>query len=290
MSTYQKLEQLFRDHYSLANLRHISPSQLQAGLLARIGQIDFAIEGYLDAAPQRDLSLKFHWGHNHNFGEGFALEGRMGNRHLELMAEYIDHWGFDGELQGKKVLDIGVWTGGSSLLLVALGADVVALEEVVKYAECVNYLAFAFGVEKQLRCVAKSLYDFLPQVPDHFDLVLYAGVLYHVTDPLLSLRLIFSCLKNGGQVFIETMGIESNESCCRYEGPALIHSGSREERNRGGWNYFVPSAPCLESWCRDAGFQEVQVGGCIQSRISGRATRRHFQDFCRAGISITSSR
>jgi hypothetical protein len=38
---------------------------------------DFRMEGYTDPGVQRDLSVQFHWGHDHDFGD-FFLPGRMG--------------------------------------------------------------------------------------------------------------------------------------------------------------------------------------------------------------------
>ena len=57
----------------------------------------------------------------------------MGDRHLVLLARYMDDFGaFPRDLSGKRVLDIGCWSGGTSLLFSALGAEVVAVEEVRK--------------------------------------------------------------------------------------------------------------------------------------------------------------
>jgi SAM-dependent methyltransferase len=290
MTTRQFLQDLFLISYSLRSLKRVEVEPFKTALRTKIGSLDAAIEGYLDEAGQRDLSRKFHWGHDHDFGDGFVLHGRMRDRHIKILSDFVDQFGLETNLQGKRVLDIGVWTGGTSLLLAAMGAEVISLEEVVKYAECVNYLAFAFGVESKLRCFPLSLFDFLPRFSDFFDLAIYPGVVYHVTDPLLSLRLIYSALKDGGKMFIETLGADSTESSCRYDGPSLTHSGDVGEANRGGWNYFIPSKTCLEIWCRDVGFQKVEIGPCTGSRIEGVAIRATFQDFCRAGLSKTSCR
>ena len=61
-----------------------------------------------------------------------------------IIADFIDQFDFPEKLGGMRVLDIGAWTGGISLLLAAMGAKVVALEEVVKYSNTVNYLAYVW--------------------------------------------------------------------------------------------------------------------------------------------------
>lgn len=290
MHTRLYLEKLFFENYSYSSLINVSFDELKNYLLSKIGSINNIADSYVDRTKQRDLSIKFHWGHNHNFGNDFELNGSMQNRHINVLSDFVDQFGLSLNLSGKKVLDIGVWTGGTSLLLAAMGADVVAIEEVKKYAETVNYLAHAFGIEKKLVCHSLSLYEFLPQIHDEFDIVIYPGVVYHVTDPLLSLRLIFSALKDSGRVFIESHGNASQESICYYEGPSIFHGGKQEELDRRGWNYFIPSRSCLQQWFSDAGFQETQIGPLVNFRLKGVATRHYFQDFCRAGISMAACR
>jgi SAM-dependent methyltransferase len=290
VTTRDHLRGLFASRFKLDHLTGRSSELFIAHLKNSIGVVDPISEGYSSKSRQRDLSVKFHWGHNHDFGSGFSLDGRMGDRHIDLLADFVDHYGLPMDLGRKRVLDIGVWTGGTSLLLVAMGADVVAIEEVVKYAQMVNYLAESFGIQGRLRCHAKSLYEIVPTFIDSFDYVIFAGVVYHVTDPVLSLRLIFSALKDGGKAFLETYGCESQECICQYHGPSVTHSGDRADYSRGGWNYFVPSSRCLKAWCEDAGFQEVQIGPYRNLRIQGVVGRSRFEDFCRAGVSRADCR
>jgi SAM-dependent methyltransferase len=282
---FEQLKLLFQSHYSSRNLCGVEAGIFHAHIKSLIGSDDSAKEGYLDPSKQRDLSIRFHWGHNHDFGD-VLYEGRMGWRHIEILAHFVSDYGMPLDLSGKKILDIGVWTGGTSLLLVAMGAEVFALEEVSKYSDMVNYLANSFGVQDRLKCFPKSLYDSLPMFADYFDYIIYSGVIYHVSDPLLSLRLAFSALKNGGGAFIATYGFDASDSVCRYEGPSIFHTGNKELMNRTGWNYFVPSPKCLEAWCVDAGFQDVKIGNVdSDSQLKGVAYRTDFSDLCRSGLS-----
>ncbi|MCX8012152.1 MAG: hypothetical protein N3A64_03235, partial [Desulfobacterota bacterium] len=65
--------------YQTANLQGIQPKEFYSYIQSRIGIIDAQVEGYCDKEldRQRDSSIKFYWGHNHNFGE-FKLKGMMG--------------------------------------------------------------------------------------------------------------------------------------------------------------------------------------------------------------------
>ena len=282
---------MFRERFSEAAIGKAGVERIRRYAHEHIGTVDAGAEGYLDPGRQRDLSVKFHLGHDHRVSDDLVLKGRMGDRHLSLIATFMDDFGLGRDLSGLTVLDIGCWTGGVSLLLTALGARVIAIEEVRKYAATTNFLADVFGVADRLRCVPESLYSFLPKHADRFDLVVYAGVVYHVTDPVLSLRHIFSALKNGGRCFIETYGIQHPESVCLYEGPRHADDGQAGGMSRGGWNYFVPSPKCLGHWCLDAGFDEVKVAPANpDSRIFAAARRSAFRDILRAGLSSATAR
>ena len=179
LSTYSRLELLMRERYTVEQLVNLDAGAFREGLNAFLQLDDATMEGYTDPQRQRDLSVRFRWGHNHDFGT-FALQGEMQNRHFWLLSSYIDQFGLPESLDGQRVLDIGAWTGGTSLLLHAMGAEVVAIEEVRKYAEAIEYLAHAFSLTR-LSVIQASLFDCHGSLfDDRFDYVLFAGVLYHV--------------------------------------------------------------------------------------------------------------
>lgn len=284
MDTRQQLEKIMADNFRYENVTEDYRDTFEADIKGLIGRIDPEIEGFKDYEKQRDQSVKFAWGHHHDFGT-FAMKGLMSNRHIDIIADFMDKFGLPEDLSGNKVLDIGVWTGGTSLLLTALGAQVTALEEVVKYSDTVNYLAAAFGLS-DLECKPISLYEL--DVNDTYDYVIYSGVIYHVTDPVLSLRILFNALKDSGRIFIETLGIpgNKNEALVCFEGPRKLKSGSKKELDRTGWSYFVPSPLALILWADAAGFSEVTATHTDPfSRIKCVGTRYRHEDMLRAGLS-----
>lgn len=281
---YEKLIALMQN-FTVSQLVNTDPKSFKQQIDEFLALVDAQSENYIDPSKQRDLSIKFHWGHNHDFGD-FQLEGRMKNRHLELTTLFTD--GFDlspKSYQGLRVLDIGAWTGGVSLLLSALGADVVAVEEVKKYADTLQYLKTAFDI-KTLDVRHTSLFDCdKPEYYDAFDVVFYAGVIYHVTDPILSLRILFNALKDDGICLVESATINTAEKIIRYDGPERTRKGTVEQQNRSGWNWFVPSPPTLEQMMYDVGFDEVDVAVTHkQNRVLGVAKRSNHVDMLRAGL------
>jgi 2-polyprenyl-3-methyl-5-hydroxy-6-metoxy-1,4-benzoquinol methylase len=290
MNTSEMLQKIMQASYTVDHVIPEHKASFRDVLMKMTERVDWNMEGYSDPEKQRDLSTRFCWGHNHDFGE-FSYAGRMGNRHISILAEFIDRFGLPQDLAGKRVLDVGVWTGGTCLLLAALGAEVVALEEVKKYADAVNYLAAAFGLSN-IRCEPISVYDFNEQ--DTFDFVIYSGVIYHVTDPVLSLRILFNSLKDGGRIFLETYSINTapdSPPLAVIQGPSITGEGNREDLTRGGWNYYIPSDKGLYLWMETAGFENIDMGNVNHNnRLKCAGTRVQHKDMLRAGLSRPSVR
>ena len=202
---YSDLSRQFEKEYTLndsSKLRHVREYFDEVN-----NKVDLEIEGFKSAERQRDLSIKFHWGHHHKFSDDFFAFGRMAYRHLQVTKEFVHGFKLDRSIfDGKSVLDIGCWTGGTTLTLAMLGATrIVALEEVRKYADAANYLfSNTYGL-KNVECLNKSIYEIKFQ--NEFDIAFFPGVIYHLSDPVVALRRIFNSLKVGGIVLVETAGI-----------------------------------------------------------------------------------
>lgn len=263
--------------YQTKNLVLEESATFKAKIDQFLGLSDHRMEGLDVPAMQRDFTVGFRWGHDHDFGT-FKLEGEMGDRHIRHLAEFID--GFKAiprSLTGMKVLDIGCWTGGTSLLLCAMGAQVVAIDEVKKYVDCLSYLKDAFSIER-LEVQHRSLYELTETgFQDRFDLVLFAGVLYHVTDPIVALRLTFNCLRNGGKCLIETTGF-------RRWRPVISYA-------RRKWNWFDLSPAALSQMMADVGYTEIQVGKVtLNDRIYAVGRRASHLGMRRDGLSVRTLR
>lgn len=258
-------------------------NRIQRAVQGMIDTIDYSGEGYSDdeLSVQRDLSIKFTWGHDHDFGD-FQTEGRMGRRHITLLQNFMTVFpAVDRDFfHGKKVLDIGCWTGGTTLMLAALGAEVTAIEEVHKYALATEYLLKTFGISGDVR--QQSLYD-LDDV-ECFDVVYFPGVIYHLSDPLLACRLLYNSLRVGGTILVETACINVRGSFCRYEGSQEFHSGSQANLDRGGWNWFCPSPLALGRMLYGAGFDDIQLA-IVDDRLFAYARKVKRVGITRAGLS-----
>lgn len=280
--------------YTTSNLKGITPEEFKDAILARIGTVDAQSEGYSEEEieQQRDLSIMFHWGHNHDFGD-FQLEGRMRDRHIKLLANFLALYPLTpDDFKGKHIFDIGCWTGGTTLLLATLADKVFAIEEVKKYAETVTFLSESFGINDRISVKPLSVYECNSnEFHDQFDIVYFPGVIYHLSDPLLALRILFNSLKIGGFILVESAGINTDEPLCRFEGSLVWHSGSRVRMNRGGWNWFMPSPSALYRMMSEAGFTDIQTqwhNGT--NRVYGFGRKRQQTGICKAGLSVPNIR
>jgi SAM-dependent methyltransferase len=271
------------------HLKNIKPEKFENSIKSRIGSADFNIEGYREdeILQQRDLSIKFHWGHNHDFGT-FAINGLMGDRHIYLMSKFLKYFPITlKDFKERNVFDIGCWTGGTTLLLQALGSKVTAIEEVKKYAEVVEFLCNAFGIEDKVEIKPISLYECDgDSFFNNFDIAYFPGVIYHLSDPVLSLRIIYNSLKLGGVVLIETAGINTNKPFCRFDGNYIYRTGRKERKNRTGWNWFIPSPLALKRMMSEAGFETIQTKWDYKTnRLYAYGKKDKHLGICKAGLS-----
>ena len=215
----------------------------------------YAPDEYWQGASSQKFRDFFVWGHNHEFAPGIVRSGAMGDRHKEITSELISLGMLPVELRGKEVLDIGCWSGGDLLILAGLGANVVAIEEHPIAAAAAGMLCEQLGCRAPI--IQESLYQDNPEWRQRFDLLYCSGVIYHVTDPLLFLRICFAYLKPGGRLVLETKMHEGDEAVCGY-------AGTLEK----GWNWYAPTGQILGRWLVDAGFDHGDI--VVHRRPIGR--------------------
>ena len=227
--------------------------------VATILETEFPDQARPDAFWETESSGAFRdffvWGHNHDFGHGHTRNGAMGTRHIEIAVEAIHYGMLPPDLKKMQVLDVGCWSGGDLLVLAGLGGQVTAIEEHPIAARAARRLVELLGLEAPV--IESSLYSDQKNWAGRFDYAYCSGVIYHVTDPLLLLRILFAYLKPGGRVFLETKAASGAGSVCSY-------SGTLEK----GWNWYAPNETALGRWLVDAGFAVSTVS--VYRRDNGR--------------------
>jgi tRNA (mo5U34)-methyltransferase len=233
------------------------------------------------------------WWHSIDLGHGIATKGVKTRESLQSELESLRL----PDLRGKTVLDIGAWDGFSSFEAERRGARrVLALDHYIWALDFPNYRQYCSDCNERGvvptpgqrtphwqpdKLPGKRGYDTAHRALDSkvetmvgdfmtmdleplgtFDVVLFLGVLYHMENPLASLRRVAS-LSNGSAI-IETHamvipGYEHLEICEFYSSNQL----ARDVSNWGG-----PNLKALEGMCRAAGFVRVEVvpgSGCVDA-------------------------
>lgn len=203
-------------------------------------------KGFWDSASSSAFRDFFVWGHDHDFGHGITRAGAMGPRHVEIASEALELGMLPASLAGRQVLDVGCWSGGDLLVLAGLGAEVTAVEEHPIAARSARRLAELLGVAAEV--VEASVYADRPDWAGGFDHAFCSGVIYHVTDPLLLVRILFAYLRPGGEILLESKATAGEGSVCAY-------SGTLEK----GWNWYAPNETAIGRWLVDAGFDAASV-------------------------------
>ena len=275
--------------YQVDNLASIDAATFYQHLQSQIGSENAQAEGYLENEldRQRHLSINFCWGHNHDFGD-FQIEGKMGDRHINLLANFLTFFSMTtADFKDKSVFDIGCWTGGTTLLLAALGSRVTAIEEVNKYAKMVQFLIGSFDLDDRVTVKSQSLYECnSEEFQERFDIVYFPGVIYHLSDPVLALRILYNSLKIRGVILIESAGIDVPEPYCRFWGNKPV-----QKDQNSGWAWFWPSPSALSRMMKEAGFDDIKIRWHGKThRIYGYACKTKQISICRAGLSVKDIR
>jgi tRNA (mo5U34)-methyltransferase len=244
----------------------------------------FAKTAY-NKAQLEEMAESVGWWHSIDLGHGVVTKGFKGPPEIhqyELESLRLP------DLRDKTVLDIGAWDGFFSFEAERLGAKrVVALDhyswclDVQKYgqywAECKergvvplpgpetpnwqpDRLPGKRGYDTAHKALSSNVDtvvgDFMTMDLEPlgiFDVVFFLGVLYHMENPLASLRRVAS-LTNGVAIIethaIVVPGYEHLELCEFYPSNQLQGDVS---------NWWGPNLKALEGMCRAAGFARVEV-------------------------------
>ena len=106
------------------------------------------------------------------------------------------------DLKGKRVLDIGCRDGLFSLEAERLGAvEVIGIDNDLSKGSTELLLPY---LKSKVRMQGMNLYDLTPATFGKFDVIVFAGVLYHLRYPVHALKLIKDLLNDGGTLLLET--------------------------------------------------------------------------------------
>jgi tRNA (mo5U34)-methyltransferase len=169
-------------------------------------------------------------------------------------------------LDGASVLEIGCNAGFYSFEMKRRGAGrVVGIDTDERYLRQAEFIAEQLELEVEFRQL--SVYDVV-QLGEHFDYVLFLGVLYHLRYPMLALDLIRKHVGHG-VLLVQSMlrgpaeVLPLKEDYTFWETEAFAQPGYPqlyfvEHSYAGDWtNWWIPNRACLQAMLRSAGYELV---------------------------------
>jgi tRNA (mo5U34)-methyltransferase len=153
------------------------------------------------------------------------------------------------DLEGKIVADVGCSNGYYMFRMIPHRPRMVlGFEPSLQHYYCfkgLNGMARQDNLEIDLLGV-----EHLPLFPECFDVLFLMGIIYHRSSPVDTLRDVFSSLKSGGSLILESQAIPGKDAMALF--PERTYA-------KVPGTYFVPTGACLTNWLQRAGFTDVEL-------------------------------
>ena len=146
-------------------------------------------------------------------------------------------------VENKWCLDIGTQEAIVATMMARNGGKTFAYDR-LSLVEKINFVKQAYDVSFEY-VHGIELHELPGELRSRgagpFDVVVFAGVLYHMVNPLGGLATARSFLRQGGLMVLETAAVVSTEPHFAFNVEGAIYGGS---------NYFIPTLHSLDYMCR----------------------------------------
>jgi len=201
----------------------------------------------MESDKLREKINSFEWYHTINLGKGVITPGRstsLGYKAVEKLIKRIN-------VKKCNCLDIGTMDG-----IIAFQLEKKKAKDVV--ATCLNDRpSFRFlkeYMDSKIKYFPRVSLDTIENVKasgiEKFDLVVLAGVLYHLLDPLHGIAIVRNLLRNGGIAIFETSIADFDDE--DFNSQIALHFNFDGRFLAGFENMWMPTKACLHymlSYC-----------------------------------------
>ena len=225
---------------------------MQPGTIELLGKVAIGTAEDCDQATREQLRATLKGLHPWRKGP-FDLFG------IHIDTEWRSDWKWDrvlphlSPLKNRTVLDVGCGNGYHCLRMIGEGAQrVIGIDPSPRFVH--QFYTIKHFVSQAGQVLPA---DVLPLGIEHvpgnlraFDTVFSMGVFYHRRSPMDHLRELKDCLRQGGELVLETLVVAGPE------GYALVPEG-RYAKMPNVW--YLPSPATMLSWLRKCGFKNPRV-------------------------------
>jgi tRNA (mo5U34)-methyltransferase len=195
------------------------------------------------------------WFHQIDLGGGVVTPGRVSLKDLRATA---DVYFKDDLVAGKTFLDVGCWDGFHSFEAARRGADRVLATDHLVWSEDIGGWGDRRSFELARNVIAPSvevrdldISELTPEAVGTFDVVLFAGVFYHLRHPFLVMEQMAKLTK-------ECLIVETHIEFILTRRPAMKFFPTTE-LNGDGSNWWGPNVACVVAMLKDLGFPRIEV-------------------------------
>jgi tRNA (mo5U34)-methyltransferase len=172
-----------------------------------------------------------------------------GANHAPVLLEKLD---LPLDCRGMRALDLGTRDGFFAFELERRGAEVVALDYMAK--EDSGFAVAAELLGSRVTYLHRNLYELAATDLGTFDVVLFLGLLYHLTDPLGALRVVRRLTRH--RMYLETLVLDF--------GPEMDELPLMRFFAGSSWagdptNYWGPNIRCVEEMLGETEFARPRV-------------------------------
>jgi len=198
----------------------------------------------------QDQMNRIKWWHQIDLGDGVVTPG------FDNTLQRVKDLGLPDDLRGKTVLDIGAWDGAFAFEAERRGASrVLAIDEFIWAGKgWASKEGFDFArrvLGSKVEDMLLDVYDLTPERVGKFDVVLFAGVLYHLRHPMLAIERVAS-------VTAHQLILSSHIDLISVKRPAIAFYPGAELKN-DPTNWYGPNIPALEAMLRVVGFKKIEL-------------------------------
>ena len=176
---------------------------------------------------------------------------------------------FPANLRGARVLDIGSNAGFFSLQARLLGAGrVLGIELIDMYLQQADTIKHWWGLDDIENRAGEA--QGIDRLDEKFELVVCAGILYHLKNPLYVLEQIGRLCTDAVLIETECIPADPRNVVVVRQGPrgqaqltpttkGIMKLIEADELDGDGFNWWVPDAECVMGMLRIAGFTQFSM-------------------------------